>query len=428
MKHKALFWIPILAGALSALAFLAAASVSVPITGGDGYATAVAISPDTEYSASLDTVHKNDYFYFNAAAGQSVTIVFTSTTTFQGATFYLYDQNHINYVAYQAVNGPEQSYRFVYMGNNTTPTKYYFVVTSPGYGTSVYTFWYEVNPQADGASPGDAGDTVDTARQITPGVNTTYAGNLLGFADVHDWYKISVSSGQIITLTVTYPTYDGESPIPSLRCIIHDQSGTSTLDDISLYPPSSTPEVFRWMSNSTQPSAYYLHLYVNAYRGLTYYTLQVELGQQVDAGVPGDAGDSFDTVRSVTLSSQSPDLYATHNLLGGADSVDYYLVKLPPVPPFEPPVRYGFWIAPEIWPAGSGYLSATLYDAQRNQISGLGGTINAPSMTMLSDEITACGSNGCYVKVTTNFTGYYQLHYSVRFAPIRFIYLPWMKK
>ena len=161
---------------------------------------------------------------------------------------------------------------------------------------------------------------------------------------------------------------------------------------------------------------------------LVHYSLQIQLDQQVDAGQPGDAGDDFDTARSVTLSSQSPSLNATHNLLGGSDSVDYYFIKLPATGPFEAPIRYGFWIAPVSWPADSGYLSAAIYDAQRNQIPGLGGTINAPSKNSLGKEITTCGSTGCYVKVTTGFSGYYQLQYSIRFAPIRFTYLPMIRR
>ena len=431
MKHKTLFWIAILTGALSAIAFAAAAAATAtaPIIGGSSYGTAVSISPDTEYSASIDnTTHKSDYFYFDAVPGEIVTMVFTSTTTFKSATFYLYDQNHVNYLAYQAVNSPERTYRFVYMGNNTTPTKYYFVVMSPGSGANTYTFRYEVDAQADVTSPGDAGDDSGTAKEITPGGDTTYAGNLLGWADKFDWYKFSAASGQIVTMTLTYTAYDGATPIPSLTYTVYDQSGTRSLGTGSLYTPGGAPVVFRWMSNSTLPSAYYLLLQVNISRPLTHYTLQVQMSQQQDAGKPGDAGDDFDTARSVTLSPQSPALYAAHNLLGGADSVDYYFLKLPTVDPFEQPVRYGFWIAPVIWPAGSGHLSATLYDAQRNQIPGLGGKINAPSMNVLSDEITVCGSNGCYVKITTGFTGYYQLHYSIHFAPIRFIKLPLLRK
>jgi hypothetical protein len=429
MKHNTLFWIAILAGALSALAFvtIAAAAASDPITGGSSFGTAVKINPDTEYSASINnTSHTSDYFYFDPVPGEIVTMVFTSTTTFKSATFYLYDQNHVTYLAYQAVNGTEQTYRFAYMGNNSTPTKYYFVVMSPGAGTNAYTFQYEVEAQADGGSPGDAGDVIATAKEITPGVDTTYTDNLLGFADHDDWYKISAVSGQIVTMTLTYPTYDGVAPIPTLRCIVYDQSGTTVLSDKSLYPPSGTPAVFQWMSNNTRPSAYYLHLYVNTYKGLAHYTLQVQLDQQDDANRPGDAGDDFDTARSVIFTSESPSLYATHNLLGASDSIDYYLVKLPTLDPYEPPVRYRYWIAPVHWPAESGHLTITLYDALRNQIPSLGGTINAPSMNTLSGEITACGSTGCYVKVTTGFTGYYQFQYSIHFAPIQLTYLPFL--
>ena len=155
MKRRSLFWIVILAGVLSALAFVAVAAAATPIIGGSSFGTAVSISPNTEYSASINnTSHTSDYFSFNVVPGQIVTVVFTSTTTFNSAGFYLYDQSHISYLAYKGVNGTEQTFQFVYMGNNTTPTKYYFVVMNPGSGANAYTFRYEIGTQADGGQPG----------------------------------------------------------------------------------------------------------------------------------------------------------------------------------------------------------------------------------------------------------------------------------
>ena len=67
MKRKSVFWIVILAGVLSALAFVAVAAAATPIIGGSSFGTAVSISPNTEYSASINnTSHTSDYFTFNA--------------------------------------------------------------------------------------------------------------------------------------------------------------------------------------------------------------------------------------------------------------------------------------------------------------------------------------------------------------------------
>jgi hypothetical protein len=276
---------------------------------GSDNATAVSISPDAEYSASIDnTTHKSGCFSFDAVPGEIVTMVFTSTTTFKTATFDLYDQNNVTYLAYQAANGPEQTYRFVHMGNNTTPTKYYSVVQCPGSGPNAYTFQYEVGAQADGGSPDDAGDDSLTAKEITAGVDTTYADNLLGWADKLDWYKLSAASGQIVTMTLTYTAYDGASPIPNLTYTVYDQSSTTQLGTGSLNMPGGAPAVFRWMSNPTEPSVSYLHPFIGSGKDLVHTSLQIQLDQQVYTGVPGDAGDSFDTARSMTLSSQSPAL------------------------------------------------------------------------------------------------------------------------
>ena len=54
----------------------------------------------------------------------------------------------------------------------------------------------------------------------------------------------------------------------------------------------------------------------------------------------------------------------------------------------------------------------------------MGGTLTAPSKSILSRVITNCGSGGCYVPITSDYSGYYQLQYALRVNPIRFVYLP----
>ena len=327
MKRESLFWIAILTGVLSALVFVAVAAAATPIIGGSSFGTAVSISPNTEYSASINnTSHTSDYFTFNAVPGQIVTVVFTSTTTFNSSGFYLYDQSHISSLAYKGVNGTEQTFQFMYMGNNTTPTKYYFVVMNPGSGSNAYTFRYEVGAQTDGGQTGDAGDTSGTARVITPGANTMYANNLLGFTDRDDWYRVNVVSGQIITATLIYDAYDGDpNYTPTLFYTVLDQTGTHSLASRSLAGPSGVQAVYRWISSNTEPSAYYFHLSHNGSKAdLVHYSLQVQLGRQVDAGQPGDAGDTSGTARVITPGANT--MYA-NNLLGFTDRDDWYRVN-----------------------------------------------------------------------------------------------------
>ncbi len=69
---------------------------------------------------------------------------------------------------------------------------------------------------------------------------------------------------------------------------------------------------------------------------------------------------------------------------------------------------------PVEWPEGSGYLEIDFYDAQRNPLSGLGGSITAPSVKPFTANITDCGADGCYVHISSGYSGYYQLQYELR--------------
>ncbi len=554
MKRPLILFGAILVSLLSVVFIALAAPAATPIVGGSSFGTAVAITPGVDYSAAIsDTGHTQDYFYFNVSPGQIVTVFFTTTTTWSQAAFYLYDQAHINPLNNLTLYSTEQTGQFEYMGNRTTPTRYYFVVDTPGAGTNEYLFRLEVANQSDANGASDAGDTAGTATVITPtlGVSTTYAGNLLGYADTDDYFRFTAASGQIVTITVTVLDYDGlgmlnveltdqafasldnatlYSPdvaprvfryisnnsapsayylrfysgggsghecyqfqielgqqtdsgqtgdagdtVPTARLITptlgvsttyasnllgyadaHDyfrlnaasgqlitvtvtvldygglgmlnfeltDQASSVLDSVTINAPDVTTKIFKWMSNNSAPSAYYLRFYSGAGNGLERYRFQIELGQQTDAATPGDAGDDFDTARVVTLTDLAPSLTATRNLLGGADEADYFLIKLPPVVFDEPLTPYGFMLEPIVWPQNTGHLTIEFFDALRNPIAGLGGTLTAPSKSVLSRIITNCGSDGCYVHVTSGYTGYYQLQYALRVNPIRFVYLP----
>jgi hypothetical protein len=400
---------------------------TTPIIGGSGFATAVVVSPDIEYSGTVSGTHTNEYFYFDVSPGQIATIAFTSTTTWGGgASFRLWDQNHVNAFKSLYVGGASQANQFLYVGNSTTPSRYYFQAQVNGATSNAYLFQISIADQTDGNMTGDAGDTAPAARIITPTLDsiTTYS-STMGNVDNLDWFRINAASGQIISVTVRVLDYGGAT---TLSPYLADQASVG-LATASINTPDTTPRTLEWMSNNTAPSAYLLRLTSSANNGQPMrYRFDVELHQQNDANTAGDAGDDFDAARVVTLTKASPTLDAPGNLLGAADDNDYLLIKLPEVGIGESIPRYRIFITPLAWPGPSGYLKVQFYDAQRNPINSLGGTINAPSTSPYNAEITRCASNGCYVRLSSGFSGYNPIRYAVRVVPIVYVYLPFLVK
>jgi hypothetical protein len=424
MKPRVLFLVVAAAlfGAALFAGLVAAAPPETPIVGGSSFATAVVISPLVEYSAEVSSAHQSDYFYFDVTPGQIVTVYFTSTTTWAGANFKLWDQNHLSALRTQFVSGPEQSYQFVYVGNSTTPTRYYLTVQYNA-GTSQYLFQVALADQTDGNVTGDAGETLATARVITPsaGGTTSYSSNTLGSGDATDWFRIDAASGQLFSTTLTVLDFGSA---PSLLVNLKDQGGTLLVSD-SVVKPDTVSKVLSWMSNNSTPSAYLLEIRASPGPAVPLrYRFDVTLGQQNDAAMQGDAGDTFDTARVVTLNPSTPKFDAPSNLLGNADTNDYFLIKLPVVPIGEPLTPYRFYLDSIVWPAGTGSLRIDFYDALRTPIPGMMKIINAPSTAIYTVDMTVCGSGGCYVKTTTGFSASNRLQYAIRALPPLFTYLP----
>jgi hypothetical protein len=405
MKRRTLFLIAISGAALIGAAvfagLVAAAPSGTPIVGGSNWGTAVVVTPLVEYSAEVSSAHQADYFYFDPAPGQIVTVYITSTTTWAGGNFKLWDQDHVSALRTQFISGPEQSYQLQYVGNSTTPTRYYFTANYNG-GTSQYLFQVALANQTDGNGTGDAGETLATARLLTPaaGSTTSYTLNTLGSADTTDWFRVNASPGQLFSTTLTVLDFGSAS---SLLINLKDQGGVLLATD-SVVKPATVSDILSWMSNNSAPSAYLLEFRASPGPAVPLrYRFDITLDQQNDGGMPGDAGDNFDTARVVTLSNVSPRLDAPENLLGNGDANDYFLIKLPPVPPFEPPTRYHFYLGWVTWPSGTGSLRADFYDSLRTPIPSMTKIINAPSATWHSVDITFCGQEGCYVKLSTSF-------------------------
>ncbi len=423
---------PVLLAAVGALlgtlvVVVAAPAAPTPIVGGSSFGAAVLITPTIEFVGTVSTTHTSDYFYFNVAPGQIATVMFTSTANFSNTVFfYLYDQGQAQLWS-QSLTGPSQANKFVYMGDNGAPTKYYFRASNNALQNQ-YLFQVILADQTDGGQTGDAGDTIGTARVLTPAASgiTSYAGNHLGDADTDDWYRINAVPGQIISVTVTVQDWGGAG---ALSLYLDDQAGTQ-LGASTITSPNPSTNFLGWVSNNSVPSAYILRVYSNFKSpNLLVYKIDVEMSQQSDAGMPGDAGDNFASARTITLTAQSPSLTAPGNLLAASDTDDYYLIKLPPTPPFQQPVRYNFSLGVTKWPASNASITLSVYDALQNPLSALGKTIFTPSTQVFSEEVTnQCSTDGCYFRVHSGYSGNNQVIYTIKMAPAYFLYMPTLSK
>ena len=426
MKRICLLLLVVVGALLGTLAAaVAAPAAPTPIVGGSDFPSAVVVSSGVEYIATVSTTHTADYFYLDVSAGQIATVQFTSTTTWSGSVlFYLFDQAHVSQLRYTAVNGASQANQWVYMGNNTTPTRYYFRATNSS-GRNQYLFRITITNQTDGGLTGDAGDTAGTATLLSPAASgiTSYSNNHLGKADLQDWYRINAASGQLISITVSIPDWGGAT---SLLLYLFDQTGTTQLAYKAVNSPAPVADMLIWASNNTTPSAYILKVQTtgdNTDKLLT-YKFDVQLGQQSDGGTPGDAGDDFASARTVALTSGAPVLNAQGNMLAGSDKDDYFLIKLPPVPPLQSPASYNFYLNVTSWPAVSAFIRLYAYDHQQNPLNNLGKIINTPSTTVFAEDITACGSDGCYFRLQTGYSGYNPIVYTIAAKPVYYIYVP----
>jgi hypothetical protein len=284
-----------------------------------------------------------------------------------------------------------------------------------------------ISDQTDGNAAGDARESLVTAMVIAPaaGGPTSYAYNTLGSADASDWCRIPGASGQIITATFNVLDFGSASSL-----VVHLRTPEATLlASDSVIKPDSESDALSWMSDNSSPSAYLLEVRVSPGPAIPLrYRFDVSIGQQDDGGALGDAGDTFDAVMVVVLSNIAPEFDAPSNLLGNADSSDFFLIKLPPQEPWEPPTPYRLCLDSIVWPAGTGTLPVDTYQALRDPISGMTKIINAPSSTPYSVDVTRCGSNGCYVKITTGFSASHRVQYAVRVLTPVVVQLPFILK
>jgi len=311
-------------------------------------ATTIAAGSGTGYIDSTDT---NDYYKINVASGQTISV---SMTPPSGSDFdiKLYDTNQ-SQVASSSLGG-SQTDSITY---TATSSGYYYICVHLWLGSGIYSMTVIVTggaTQNDMGTGTDAGNSLSAATTIATGSGTGY----LDSTDTSDYYKVSVTSGQTISVSMTPPS--GSDFDLKLYDTNQSQVASSSLGG------SQTDSV-----TCTATSSGYYYICVNLWSGSGIYSMTVTVtggATQNDMGTGTDAGDSFGA--AVTISAGSGTGY-----IDSTDTNDYYKVS----------VTSGQTISVSMTPPAGSDFDLKLYDTNQSQVasSTLGGS-QTDSVTYIS--------------------------------------------
>ena len=264
-------------------------------------ATTIAAGSGTGYIDSTDT---NDYYKINVTSGQTISV---SMTPPSGSDFdlKLYDANQ-SQVASSSLGG-SQTDSITY---TATSSGYYYICVHLWSGSGIYSMTVAVTggaTQNDMNTGTDAGDSFSAAITISAGSGTGY----IDSTDTNDYYKVSVTSGQTISVSMTPPS--GSDFDLKLYDANQSQVASSTLGG------SQTDSV-------TYVSTYSGYLYIRVYKwsGSGIYSMTVTVtggATQNDANSGQDAGNSFAQALTIAAGSYT-------GFVDSTDTDDYYKVSL----------------------------------------------------------------------------------------------------
>jgi hypothetical protein len=257
-----------------------------------------------------------------------------------------------------------------------------YTYTDPSSGTTVTISNIQVNPslndslfeqntfeQNDMGTGGDAGNSMSAATLISAGSGTGY----IDSTDTADYYKISVTSGQTISVRMTPPS--GSDFDLKLYDTNQSQVDSSNLGG------SQTDTV-----EATASASGYFYIYVYHYSGTGTYSMTVTVTgggtTQNDMGTGADAGNSIGA--AVTITAKSGTGY-----IDSTDTADYYKVS----------VTSGQTISASMTPPSGYDFDLKLYDTNQSQV----------------DSSTLGGSQTDTVEATASASGYFYIyvyHYS----------------
>jgi PGF-pre-PGF domain-containing protein len=261
-------------------------------TGGDAsddatYATTISAGSGTgylhEYVSATSYQDVYDYYKINVSSGQTIT---ASLTPPAGATFELQILDNSLSGTYKVVAGGQTDS----LSTTATYSGDYYVEVSRVSGSGYYSLTVSVSGSTDTTDMGtgaDAGSGYDTAATISAGTGTGY----MNGSDTTDVYKISVTSGQ--TLSVTLTPASGSD----FNLILYDN--TTTLDYSSLGVGHADSV------DSTAALSGYLYIWVTYVSGSGNYTLTTTISENASTTQENVTATSTTTTATAAVSNIS---------------------------------------------------------------------------------------------------------------------------
>jgi hypothetical protein len=264
-------------------------------------ATTIAAGSGTGY---IDSTDPNDYYKINVTSGQTISV---SMTPPSGSDFdlKLYDTNQ-SQVASSSLGGSQTDS----VTCTATSSGYYYICVHLWSGSGIYSMTVTITggaTQNDMGTGTDAGNSLGAATTIQAGSGTGY----LDSTDTDDYYKVSVSSGQTISVSMTPPSgsdFDLKLYDPNQSQVASSSLGGSQTDTVTY------TAIF---------SGYY-YICVNLWSGSSIYSMTVTVTggtTQNDANSGQDAGNSFAQALAIGAGSYT-------GFVDSTDTDDYYKVNL----------------------------------------------------------------------------------------------------
>jgi hypothetical protein len=302
-------------------------------------ATTIAAGSGTGY---IDSTDSNDYYKINVTSGQTIS---ASMTPPSGSDFdlKLYDTSQ-SQVASSSLGG-SQTDSVTY---TATSSGYYYICVHLWSGSGIYSMTVTVTggaTQNDMNTGTDAGNSLSAATTIAAGSGTGY----IDSTDTSDYYKVNVTSGQTISVSMTPPS--GSDFDLKLYDANQSQVASSSLGG------SQTDSV-----TYTATSSGYCYICVNLWSGSGIYSMTVTVtggATQNDANSGQDAGNSFVQALAITAGSYT-------GFVDSTDTDDYFKVNL----------SSGQTIEVSLTPPSGSDFDIYLYNPSQSQVasSTLGGS------------------------------------------------------
>ena len=271
---------------------------------GDKISKALAIEPDSAYSAEMGAFDEEDWYRFDIPAGHILKLSFTPGADSEAMKFSLrsFERSEVWYSG--VIPAGETLLKRVMMNKSSGGTYY----RQAYYGSGGYGFEIFIESQNDAGSGTDAGDKIAEALKIMPG--RSYAGQLGGY-DESDWYRFDIPAGSVVRMTLSN---DPEGT--PLKFSFRNVDGIEVWRSEELQP--GTQKTTRMLVNNASGGIYFLQ----AFDGSGPHEFGFFLEKQNDAGLGRDAGDRIADATKISSAR------IIEGEVGGLDPEDWYTLSL----------------------------------------------------------------------------------------------------